>query len=600
MSEREPLKAVQRDGTVTEVSDPNEALSILRHSTSHLMALAVRDLFPEVHLGIGPPTSEGFYYDFQTPHRFTEEDLERIEKRMSEFQEQNLEFEPSIVKKDEAIEFFSEQGERLKLELIRDREGEVLSCYKLGDLVDFCLGPHVPSTACLGVFKLLSISGSYWKGDENREQLQRIYGTAFFTLDRLDEYLENLEEARRRDHRILGRDLELFTVEDDVGPGLIFWHPKGASVRAVVEDFVREELLKSGYQFVYTPHIAKADLWKTSGHYDYFLENMFTLPVDEEEYILKPMNCPGHIRIYKSDLRSYRDLPIRLAEFGTVYRYEKSGTLHGMLRVRGFTQDDAHIFCRPDQVFDEVVQTLELADSILTSFGFEEYEITLSAWDPQRPSDYAGTAAEWEHAESVLEDVLRQKGWEYERAEGEANFYGPKIDIQLIDALKRSWQLSTFQFDFNLPKRFDVTYIGSDSKPHGVVMIHRALLGSLERFMGILTEHYAGAFPVWLAPLQVIVLPISDRHHDYAQKVEQELRRAGLRVESDLRSEKVGYKIRNAQLQKVPFMLIVGDREVEEETVSVRDRAKGDQGARSVGEFVSQIRDSIETKSVEP
>src|SRR5690606_6570604 len=427
--------------------------------------------------------------------------------RMRELKEQDLPFEPSIVEKEEALKFFGEKGEHLKQELIQDRAGQVLSCYRLGKLVDFCLGPHVTRTSQLGAFKLLSVAGSYWKGDENREQLQRIYGTAFFTQEQLDEYLSRLEEARKRDHRRLGVGLELFTIKDEVAPGLIFWHPRGATIRGIIEEFLRKELESRGYEFVYTPHIARSDLWKTSGHYDYFLENMYVLPIDEEEYVLKPMNCPGHILIYKSDIRSYGDLPIRLAEFGTVYRYEKSGTLHGMLRVRGFTQDDAHIFCRPDQVFDEVSQTLDLAQHVLESFGFEEYRVTLSVWDPNRPEDYAGSADDWERAEQVLVEVLSQRRRELERAEGEAAFYGPKIDVQLIDALGRSWQLSTFQFDFNLPARFHVNYIGSDSKPHQVIMVHRALLGSMERFVGILTEHYAGAFPVWLAPVQVEVIP---------------------------------------------------------------------------------------------
>ncbi|UCF35285.1 MAG: threonine--tRNA ligase, partial [Acidobacteriota bacterium] len=386
----------------------------------------------------------------------------------------------------------------------------------------------------------------------------------------------------------------------NVAPGLIYWHPKGAAVRSIVEDFLREELTKSGYEFVYTPHIAKSDLWKTSGHYSYFRENMYTFAVDEDEYVLKPMNCPGHILIYKSDLRSYRDLPIRLAEFGTVYRYEKSGTLHGMLRVRGFTQDDAHIFCRPDQVFDEVVSTLNLAESILRSFGFEQFKVGLSVWDPTRPEDYAGSPENWEMAESVLVSVLDQKGWDYTRAEGEAAFYGPKIDVQLIDALGRSWQLSTFQFDFSLPERFGVTYVGSDSQHHHVVMVHRALLGSLERFMGILIEHYGGAFPLWLAPVQATVIPISEKHHEYALKVEAMLTEEGLRVESDLRNEKVGYKIRDAQMKKTPFSLIVGDREAEAGTVSVRVRFEGDTGPQSVADFASHVKNLVDTKAVKP
>ena len=385
-----PLQTIHKDGTITGVEDSEEALGVLRHSTSHLMALAVMELYPEVHLGIGPATSEGFYYDFQTPHRLSEDDLEKIEQKMAELKSQDLSFEPSIVSQEEAVNFFQNLGEGLKTELIEEREGQVLSCYKLGKLVDFCTGPHVLSTSNLGAFKLLSVAGSYWRGDEHREQLQRIYGTAFFEEAELTDYLDKLEEALKRDHRKLGKALDLYSVQDQVAPGLIFWHPKGAVVRRVIEDFLREELEKRGYRFVYTPHIAKSDLWKISGHYEYFREHMYTLPVDEEEYVLKPMNCPGHILIYKSDKRSYRELPVKIAEFGTVYRYEKSGTLHGMLRVRGFTQDDAHIFCRPDQVLDEVIQTLDLAEHILESFGFDRYQVTLSVWDPDDSEHYAG------------------------------------------------------------------------------------------------------------------------------------------------------------------------------------------------------------------
>lgn len=595
-----PFKVIQRDGTETEIVDQEAALEILRHSTSHLMALAVLQLYPDVKLGIGPATSEGFYYDFQTSHRFTIEDLEKIEKKMSEIASEGIPYQPSVVDKDEAVKIFEDKGEYLKLELISDRQDQVLSCYRLGDLLDFCLGPHARSTKQLGVFKLLSVAGSYWKGDEKREQLQRIYGTAFFNGKELREHLKRLEEAKKRDHRKLGKELDLFTVKDEVAPGLIFWHPNGSVIRGEVESYLRFELEKSGYQFVYTPHIAKADLWKTSGHYSYYLDNMYTLSVDEEEYVLKPMNCPGHILIYKSGLRSYRDLPIRLAEFGTVYRYEKSGTLHGMLRVRGFTQDDAHIFCRPDQVFEEVVSTLELAERLLRSFGFDQFKVTLSVWDPEKKEKYSGNPEDWEMAESVLVDVLEQKGWDYDREEGEAAFYGPKIDIKLIDALGRSWQLSTFQFDFNLPSKFDVNFIGSDSKPHNVVMVHRALLGSLERFVGILTEHFGGAFPVWLAPIQAMVIPVSEKHTEYAIQLESRLKNSGFRAKADLRNEKMGYKIRDGQLRKIPFMLIVGDREVEEGNLSVRNRFEGDKGSLSVSDFEKYLRELIESKAVRP
>ena len=595
------LETIQRDGSIAQVSDPEEALGILRHSTSHLMALAVIELYPEVHLGIGPSTSEGFYYDFQTPHRLSEEDLPKIEERMEELKGRDLPFEPAIVSKEEALQFFQQAGETLKMELIEDREGQVLSCYQLGELRDFCTGPHVVSTARLGVFKLLSIAGSYWKGDENREQLQRVYGTAFFSQEELTEHVERLEEASRRDHRRLGRELDLFTVQDRVAPGLIFWHPKGAKIRSLIEEFLKKELEEKGYQFVYTPHIAKSDLWKISGHYDYFRENMYTLPVDEEEYVLKPMNCPGHILMYKSAKRSYRDLPLRIAEFGTVYRYEKSGTLHGMLRVRGFTQDDAHIFCRPDQVLDEVVHTLDLAERVLKCFGFERFEVSLSVWDPNQPGNYAGTAENWKDAQAVLVQALGRKGWEYETCEGEAAFYGPKIDVSLIDALGRSWQLSTFQFDFNLPERFDVSYVGEDSKDSRAVMIHRALLGSLERFVGVLIEHFGGAFPLWLAPVQAVVIPVSEKFQDYAEQVAGSLRgysKGALRVVVDQRNEKLGYKIRQAQLQKVPYMLVVGGREEEQGIVSVRKRTAGEQGTMKVAEFADMIHDLVDRKEV--
>ena len=597
---KETLGIISRDGVLSEIPRSDDMLNLLRHSTAHLMALAVTELYPDVELGIGPATSDGFYYDFKTPHSFTEEDLAVIEKKMKKLAGANIPFEPFILSKEEAVELFNERNEQLKIELIRDREDETLSCYSLGKLVDFCLGPHVASTKELKVFKLLSVAGAYWKGDETRDQMQRIYGTAFFNRDDLQEYLRRQEEAKKRDHRKLGRSLNLFSIDENVAPGLIFWHPDGATLRNLVENFLREELEKNGYQFVVTPHIAKSDLWKTSGHYSYFRENMYTLPVDEEEYVLKPMNCPGHILIYKSDIRSYRDLPIRYAEFGTVYRYEKSGTLHGMLRVRGFTQDDAHIFCTEEQVADEVVSTLELAEHILNSFGFDDFSVTLSVWDPDSPKAYAGEPEDWAMAEKVLIDVLDKKGWAYKREAGEAAFYGPKIDIHLIDALGRSWQLSTFQFDFNLPGRFGVNYIGSDSKPHNVIMIHRALLGSLERFIGILTEHYAGAFPVWLAPFQAVVLPISDKHHDYASQIESRLAAAGIRCKSDLRNEKIGYKIREAQVKKVPFMLIVGDKEKEAGNISVRSRTGGDLGSSSLEEFINQVREMVDSKAIIP
>ncbi len=591
------LRTVRRDGTIQEVPDPDEALEILRHSTSHLMALAVIELYPEVHLGIGPPTSEGFYYDFEMPNRLSEDDLAKIEETMEALRQEDIAFEPEIVEQEESLAFFQGKGERLKAELVQDRTGQVLSHFRLGQLEDFCTGPHVVSTSQLGAFKLLSIAGSYWKGDEHREQLQRIYGTSFFTQEELEDYLSRMEEAKKRDHRRLGRELDLYSIQDQVAPGLIFWHPKGAKVRTLIEEFLRIEHEDRGYSFVYTPHIAKSDLWKTSGHYDYFLENMYTLPVDEEEYVLKPMNCPGHILIYQSTKRSYRELPVRLAEFGTVYRYEKSGTLHGMLRVRGFTQDDAHIFCHPDHVFTEVIETLNLAEHILQSFGFDRQQVMLSVWDPNDPKHYAGAREDWERAESVLLRALTEKGWDYERHEGEAAFYGPKIDISLVDALGRSWQLTTLQFDFNLPARFNITYVGPDSKEQRVIMLHRALLGSMERFMGILVEHYGGAFPLWLAPVQALVLPVSEKHQAYAEEVRDKLRLESLRVDADLRNEKLGYKIRSAQVSKIPYMLVVGDREVESGNVSVRNRLEGDQGSMGLDSFATIVQDLIKKKA---
>ncbi len=587
---KQELKAIFRDGRIDWVTDYQEALAILRHSTSHLMALAVKELYGEVRLGLGPSTEEGFYYDFLSAHTLTEEELPKIELKMKELAKTKLFFEPRIISLKEALEYFKAQGETLKTELIIEKSGEVMSSYKLGEMTDFCTGPHVVHTRKLNVFKLLSVAGSYWRGDEKREQLQRIYGTAFFSKEELAGYLLRLKEARGRDQRRLGKQLGLFTVAEKVAPGLIFWHPKGAVIRDIVEQFLRKELEARGYQFVCTPHIAKSDLWKTSGHYEYFREHMYTLPVEEDEYVLKPMNCPGHIVIYQSAKHSYRDLPMRIAEFGTVYRYEKSGTLHGMLRVRGFTQDDAHIFCSPDHVLEEVVQTLDLASFILESFGFKDLEVSLSVSDPESPKHYAGSASDWEKAEQVLIEALEKKEWKYQRNVGEAAFYGPKIDIHLIDALGRSWQLSTFQFDFSLPQRFGVTYVGSDSKEHHVIMIHRALLGSLERFIGILIEHYGGAFPVWLSPVQVLVLPISERHHEYANSlVDQVSHSGGLRVQADLRNEKIGFKIREAQLQKLPYMIIVGDRELEENTVSVRHRSKGNLGPMEINDFVSTV-----------
>jgi len=597
-----PLNVIYADGKTGEVIDPKEQLEIYRHSTSHLMAAAVSALFPGTHLGIGPAISDGFYYDFERPESFLEEDLERIEGKMGELVRAKLPYRPSILPKEQAIDYFQGRGEHLKVELIREKAGEMLSCYRLGDLVDFCTGPHVVSTGDIdpATFRLQSVAGSYWKGDEHKQRLQRIYGTAFLTAAELQAHLDQIEEAKKRDHRKLGRDLDLFSISEEAGPGLIFWHPKGTRVRMEIEKFLTPELLHRGYEFVTTPHVARNSLWRTSGHYDYYRENMYAFQIDEEEFVIKPMNCPGHIEIYRSRMRSYRDLPLRFAEYGTVYRYEKSGVLHGMLRVRGFTQDDAHIFCTRDQVYGEILALLDLVLFVMKSFGFEQYKVELSVRDESRQEKYAGTAEDWAMSEGALVQAMKDRGIEWERMEGEAVFYGPKIDVKLIDAIGRPWQLSTVQFDFTLPKRFDLQYIGPDGQAHQPVMLHRAILGSIERFFGVLIEHYAGAFPIWLAPVQVVVIPISERHHSYARQIMERLRTAGLRAGLDDRNEKMGYKIREAQAQKVPYMLVVGDKEAESGRVSVRNRFEGDTGSRDMGDFLDMIRGYIDSRAARP
>jgi len=596
------LKVRYADGREGTVTDQNQALEIYRHSTSHLMAAAVSCLYPETHLGIGPAISEGFFYDFERSESFGEEDLKKIEEKMRELAAMDLKYEPSIVSKEEAIEYFSKHGEHLKVELIEEKSGQILSCYRLGELVDFCTGPHVLSTSRIDPdsFHVFSLAGSYWRGDEHREQLQRIYGTAFLTPEELKAYLHQLEEAKKRDHRKLGRELDLFSISEEAGPGLIFWHPKGTRVRLVIEDFMRKELYRRGYEFVTTPHVARHTLWQTSGHYDYYRENMYVFSIDDEEFVIKPMNCPGHIQIYNSKIRSYRDLPLRFAEFGTVYRYEKSGVLHGMLRVRGFTQDDAHLFCTRDQVLREISDLLDLVLFVMESFGFGEYKVELSVRDEAKKEHYAGTDEDWQMAENALVEAMRSKNIEWTRMEGEAVFYGPKIDVKLIDAIGRPWQLSTVQFDFTLPKRFNLSYIGPDGQAHQPVMLHRALLGSLERFLGVLIEHYAGAFPIWLAPVQVMLIPIAVRHQEYARQVAKKLSDAGLRVELDDRNEKMGYKIREAQTKKIPYMLVVGDKEATTGQVSVRNRFQGDEGAQSLGSFLEKIKGFIEARAVRP
>ncbi len=597
-----PLKITHADGKVAEVDNPGEALEIYRHSTSHLMAAAVSSLFPETHLGIGPAISDGFYYDFERSESFVEEDLKKIEARMRELVAQDLQYRPEIISKQAAIDYFEGRGEHLKVELIKEKAGETLSCYRLGDLVDFCTGPHVYSTGKIDPdsFCLLSLAGSYWKGNEKNERLQRVYGTAFLSPAELKDYLKQLEEAKKRDHRRLGRELDLFSISEEAGPGLIFWHPKGTRVRIVIEDFLRKELLRRGYEFVTTPHVARNSLWKTSGHYDYYRENMYVFKIDDEEFVIKPMNCPGHIQIYQSRMRSYRDLPVRFAEFGTVYRYEKSGVLHGLLRVRGFTQDDAHLFCTREQVYSEIAALLDLVLFVMKSFGFDKYQVELSVRDESKKENYAGTEEDWQLAEGALVDAMRGMGIHWTRMEGEAVFYGPKIDVKLIDAIGRPWQLSTVQFDFTLPKRFDLSYIGADGQAHQPVMLHRALLGSVERFMGVLIEHYAGAFPVWLAPVQVILIPIAERHHAYARGVLDTLTGAGLRAVLDDRNEKMGYKIREAQTQKIPYMLVLGDKEAQSGQVSVRNRFQGDEGAQSLESFLEKIGTCVEARANRP
>jgi threonyl-tRNA synthetase len=574
-----------------------EALEVYRHSTAHLLAAAVLELFPETKLGIGPPIETGFYYDFQRDTPFSPEDLEKIEKKMWEIQARDLPYERKYTEKNEGLKLYADQP--MKVELITERAGDIFSEYTLGpQFIDFCRGPHVPSTKKIKAFKLLSIAGAYWKGDEKNAQLQRIYGTAFFSKKDLDEYLAKLEEAKKRDHRKLGQELDLFSIQELAGPGLIFYHPKGGIIRKLIEDWMRDQYLKRGYSLVYTPHVMRADLWRTSGHLSHYAENMFAgMELDDAEYRLKPMNCPGHILIYRDKLRSYRELPVRLGELGTVYRYERSGTMHGLLRVRGFTQDDAHIFCTRDQIEDEVVNCLEFALDVLKVFGFEQYDAEISTWDGGVSGKYDGERDQWELAEGALKRAVERLNIKAPVIPDEAAFYGPKIDVKLLDALGRKWQLSTVQFDFTLPRRFNLEYVAEDGKRHQPLMVHRALYGSIERFFGTLIEHYAGAFPVWLAPVQVVVMPITDRQQDYAKTVHAKLEAVGFRSHLDDRKEKVNLKIRDAQMQKVPYMLVVGDREAEAGTVSVRHRKHADMGVKPLDQFVGEVSQLIASKS---
>lgn len=581
-------------------SGSEEALEVYRHSTAHLLAAAVLELYPETKLGIGPPIKDGFYYDFLRETPFTPEDLETIEKKMIEIRDRGLTYDRVVVEKTAGLEKYRGLNESMKCELIEERAGDTFTEYTLGPrFIDFCRGPHVPSTRRLKAFKLLSIAGAYWKGDEKRHQMQRIYGTAWFSQKDLDNHLHRLEEARKRDHRVVGKQLDLISIQDLAGPGLIFFHPKGALVRKILEDWMREAYLARGYSIVSTPHIGREDLWHTSGHLENYADSMFAgMELDDAVYRLKPMNCPFHILIYRDKQRSYRDLPVRLGELGTVYRYERSGTLHGLFRVRGFTQDDAHIFCTPDQIVDELVACLEFAVDVLKTFGFDRYKAEISTWDGGASSKYLGTAADWEMSENALKRAVDKVGLEAAVVPEEAAFYGPKIDVKLLDALDRPWQLSTVQFDFNLPRRFQLEYVGPDGAKHQPLMVHRALYGSVERFFGILLEHYAGAFPVWLAPVQAIVLPIADRHQGYAQQIAASLKAAGIRYELDTRSEKINYKIREAQLQKIPYMLVAGDREAAAGNVSLRARKAGDLGSSPLDDVVRRIRQAIDSRSL--
>jgi threonyl-tRNA synthetase len=556
------------------------------------MAQAVIELFPGVKLGIGPAIENGFYYDFDMPEQITPEDLPKIEKKMKEIIKSNQKFERVSMKKVEAIKLMEERGEKYKIELLHEIEDDTVSLYKNGDFIDLCRGPHIESASQIKAFKLLSIAGAYWHGIETNPVMQRIYGTVFNTVKELDEYLKSLEEAKKRDHRRLGKDLDLFSIHEDAGTGFVYYHPKGATVRNIIETFLKDENLKRGYELVNIPHVAKVDLWNTSGHTNYYRENMYFMQIDKQDYVIKPMNCPGHILIYKRKLNSYRDLPVRFFELGTVYRYEKSGVLHGLLRVRGFTQDDAHIFCRIDQLESEIIDVLEFIDYTMKVFGFE-YEVNLST----RPEKFAGTVENWDKATEILQKALKGKKVPFEIDPGAGVFYGPKIDVKLKDALGRLWQGPTVQVDFNLPERFNLTYVAEDGSKKAPVMVHRAILGSIERFLGALIEHYAGAFPAWLAPLQVMVMPIADRHNAYAEKVAAELKKSDIRVELDLRREKIGAKIRNAQLQKVPYMIILGDKEEKDKAVAVRSRSRGDLGAKKLAEFAKELGKEIDSRA---
>ncbi|HJT22140.1 MAG TPA: threonine--tRNA ligase [Nitrospira sp.] len=585
-------KPLSEDATIEPLRfDSAEGRDVYRHSSTHIMAQAVKELFPSAQLTIGPALEDSFYYDFAFERTFTPEDLEKIETRAHDIIKRDLPISRRELSKQEAIDFFKMRGEDYKVELIQGfPEEESISVYAQGDFVDLCRGPHLPRTGQVGALKLLTTAGAYWRGDERNPMLQRIYGTSFPTQSELDKHLARLDEIKRRDHRKVGKELDLITIQDEIGPGLVLWHPKGAAIRLLIENFWREQHIKDGYELVYSPHVARLDLWKTSGHVDYYRDNMFApMKVEGSEYQLKPMNCPYHIMIYKSHLRSYRDLPIRYGELGTVYRYERTGVLHGLLRVRGFTQDDAHLFCRPDQIETEVSRVLDFTFFMLRTFGFEEFEVFLST----RPKESVGAEEHWTLATSALEAALKNRNIAYRLDPGGGAFYGPKIDIKIRDALGRSWQCSTVQIDFNNPERFDLTYIEEDGKAHQPIMIHRALLGSIERFFGILIEHYGGAFPVWLAPVQAVVMAITDKQRDYVANVSQEMKAAGFRIEADLRNEKIGFKIREAEKAKTPFMFVAGEREVQSNTLSVRGRSGANLGSMTVAGAVDLLKTEV-------
>lgn len=570
-----------------------EGPEIMRHSVSHVMADAVTRLYPQVKLAIGPSIKDGFYYDFDVEEPFTPQDLNRIETEMARIIAEKKDFQRITLPQAEAVKLMTDHKQPYKLELLQEIKDEEVTLYQHGEFIDLCRGPHLPNTSYIKAYKLLSATGAYWRGDEKKKMLQRIYGTAFWSKKELDEYLKHLEEIKKRDHRKLGKDLDLFSIHEEAGRGLIFWHPKGAMVRSIIEDFWRAEHFKNGYQLIYSPHIAKLDLWKTSGHWEFYRDSMYSpIDVDGQEYMIKPMNCPGHILVYKTRVRSYRDLPLRWAELGTVYRYERSGVVQGLFRVRGFTQDDAHVFCLPEQLNEEITRVINFGVHIFQAFDFKNFQIRIST----RPENYVGTIENWDKATAALKKAVEATGIPYTISEGEAVFYGPKADIDIKDSLGRDWQCFTAQVDFNLPERFDMVYTAKNGHQQRPIMIHRALMGSLERFFGILIEHYAGKFPVWLAPVQVVILPVLEAQHQYAQKVRQELTKAGIRVEGDLRNERLSQRIRDAIVQKVPYIIIVGDKEETAKNIAVRERVKGDLGPSSIESFIGKIKEQIGNK----